>query len=317
MKRPNEIEEIRKIMGTSVAFPPRKDGIYRGVEGIRVEMIDCPKNPYEAIYSIASSTWGDAGSWWDKWRKSPVGGRIKVVLAALSGQTLPQCLEAPSFTFKIQGLSRSAYDQLARTRYSGIGSVGMRDNAHTDGSVRIPYRLWKFKDEIVEWWKKTKDLYEEIITGGKENYQNARCILPMGLCWRFTWTMNYRSLKDMCAQRLCFHEQEDTVATAWLIREEVKRKFPLLAAFLRPICDYAGKCIYHKAYTLSEMFGCLFKECGRNPCGADYEYATFNYACTNVDELERDLKFHIPRPGEWDEIVEKAIESDKKYFGED
>jgi thymidylate synthase ThyX len=307
-----KIDLIRRIMGTLPdEQPERKDEIYIGVKGIRVKLVDYPRNPYRAIYEVVSSTW--KGEWWDKWEKTPVEGRVKVVLAALEGKTLPQCLEAPSFTWKIEGLSRSAYDQLARHRNSGIGSVGMRDNSWLDASLRIPSDLLPWKDKVESWWKQTKDLYEEIVKSGQSNWQSARFILPMGTCWMFTWTMNYRAFKEVCSQRLAFHEQFDTCATVWLMREELKKRFPLLAAYCRPVCDWARKCIYCDVYSLSIYFGALFKPCGRWP--VKEVYATFpNQAAANPEEIERDLGIKIPKPDEWNKIVEEALKQDMRFF---
>jgi len=276
-----------------------------------VKLVDYTRNPYRAIFDVVTSTW--KGEWWDKWENTPTDGRIKVVLAALEHKTLPQCLEAPSFTFKIEGLSRSAYDQLARHRFSAIGSVGFRDNAWTDASLRIPSDLLRWKDEIEKWWRKTKDLYQKITGSGQSSWQSARFILPMGTCWMFSWTMNFRSLQEICAKRLQACEQVDTVASVILMREEIKKKFPLLAAFLRPGCDWSRKCTYCDVYSLSILFGALFKPCGRWPV-KEY-YATFsNLAAADYGEIKAQLGVKLPEPFEWDEEVEKALEKDRRFF---
>jgi len=314
-QRVKDIEALRKAMGTLPEHqPPREDKIYYGLKHLRVELVDYPKNPYRAIYEIVTSTWSGRRKWWKRWENATVDGRIKVVLAALQRQTLPQCLEAGTFTFKIQGITRSAFDQLARHRHAGIGSVGSRDNNHLDAALVLPKAMKKYHNDIVWWWKQTKDLYQKMVLDGKENWQTARSVLPMSMEWRFTWCLNYRGLQDMCSQRLAFCEQWDTVGAAWTMRHEVEKKFPLLAAFLRPRCDWAKRCVYSQNYSLSELFGCLFAPCGRWPKPKDYIYATFNEACTEIEELEEDLGFHIPRPNEWDKIVEEAIEKDRKYF---
>jgi len=315
------IRNLRRIMGTlPEEQPKRTDEIYVGVENIKVELVDYPKNPYKAIYEIVTSTWGGRDRWFHRWKDAPVEGRIKVVLAALEGKTLPQCLEAPSFTFKIQGLSRSAYDQLARHRYSGIGSVGMRDNNWRDAALRIPSDLLRWKSEIAEWWKKTKDLYDKIVSSGQASWQSARAILPMGTCWRFTWTMNYRALQGILAQRMAFCEQYDTVYTAWAMWAELRKKFPLLAVYCRPRCDIIKKCYYSDIYSLSILFGALFKPCGRWP--VKKYWATFpNLAAADPDEIDRELRknygFGVPSPNEWDKLKEEALQKDRKFFEEE
>lgn len=315
-----EIEELRKTMGTHPETQPRRsDEIFIGVEKIKVELIDYPRNPYKAIYHIVTSTWGGRNKWWNKWENTSVEGRIMAVQAALSGKTLQQALEAPSFTFKIDGLSRSAFDQLARHRFTAIGSVGMRDNNWLDAALRIPSPMKKYYDEIRNWWIKTKDLYQKLVEEGQASWQNARFILPMGVCWRFTWTMNYRALKDdVLSRRLMFCEQFDTVATAWLIWNELYKKFPLLAVYCQPLCDRLQRCIYHDLYSLSAAFGCLFKPCGRWPPQGPEIYATFpNEAAADIEEIRSQLKIKIPEPNEWNELIEKALELDRKYFEED
>jgi len=315
-----KLYEIRAAMETTPsAFPKRQDDIYIGVENIKVELVDYPRNPYKAIYEVVTSTWGSREGWWHRWRNAPVEGRIMAVRQALEGNTLQQCLESISFTFKIQGLSRSAFDQLARHRLTSIGSVGMRDNNWVDAALRVPYPIAQDKKlmrKIKKWWKLTKDLYSEMVNQGRQSWQNARFILPMGTCWRFTWSMNYRALKDLLAKRLMACEQWDTVATAWLIRKAVEEKFPLLAAYLRPACDYAKKCVYHRLYSLSQAFGCLFKPCGRWPPGEEI-IATFpNEAAADYKIIEKQLNIKIPEPDEWDKIVNEALIKDRRFFEE-
>jgi thymidylate synthase ThyX len=318
-----DIDKMREAMGTAPeAQPKRSDDVFYGVQGIIVELVDYPRNPYKAIYEMVTATWGGRDRWRKRWNNATVDGRIQAVIAALRGETLPQCLEAGTFTFRISGLSRSSFDQLARTRQSAIGSVGMRDNNWLDAALRLPSDLAKHDtieeiqlfDNIKKWWKGTKDLYEQIVQHGQHSWQSARSILPMGTCWRFVWSLNYRALKDMLAKRLMFCEQYDTVATAWLIRQQVEFQFPLLAAYLRPACDFAKTCVYHKTYALSQVFGCLFAPCSRWPPGEEI-YATFkNESASNPDEIMRDLNVLIYKPSEWDGIVERAKRNERTFF---
>jgi len=159
-KRLKDIEILRKAMGTlPESQPPREDKVYFGLRHLKVQLVDSPGNPYRAIYEIVTSTWGGRKGWWKRWDNATEDGRIQVVLAALQRQTLPQALEAGTFTFKIQGITRSAFDQLARHRHAGIGSVGSRDNNHLDAAIVLPRVMEKYAEEVKKWWKNTKDLY--------------------------------------------------------------------------------------------------------------------------------------------------------------
>jgi hypothetical protein len=100
------------------------------------------------------------------------------------------------------------------------------------------------------------------------------------------------ALRGFMAKRLKFCEQEDTVATAWLMRERVLEKFPLLGEQFMPGCDVKGKCDYHEAESMSEAFGCLFRGCGRHT--DPYPYATFNESCSDEVTIAKQSGIFIP-----------------------
>lgn len=316
-------------MGTLPEQNPKLETKFiRGVEGIKVELIDYNKNPYKAMYVMATTCWGSKVN---KWSATKPEHRFMVVKAVLEGQALPLALEAPNFTFVVEGPSRAAFDQLARTRIGAVFSAkGMRDNNWSDCDIRIPTSMWPGKSEpsdspkavlfqqIKLAMEHVKGTYSDIVNVGKGSWQAARTVLPMYVTYGWTANYNYMSLKGVCANRSKFCEMEDVVATSWLMQKAVANKFPLLASYLRPGCDYAGKCQYHKSYTLSELFGCLFKECGRNACTDSDGYAEFNETCTNYKDLEEQLGIHITRPDEWPnyQSLQDLSWSDRELFQE-
>lgn len=307
MERVTEIEKLRKLMGTHPSDQPKKrTDFIEGCSEVEVELISdaFPVNPYRMIFEAAVATWGD-DHYFSKWEKTSVQHRIMVVTAALEGKTLPIALEVPKFAWIVRYTSRSAYDQVARLRIGGsVMSSGTRDNNKLDASFILPNafleggKLNKYRDRIEKHVLEFKDLYEEIIKEGQGSWQAARCITPMGIHHPYKLTLNYLALRGQCARRLKFCEQEDTVATFWALRQTILETFPLLGIYLRPGCDYAKRCQYSEAYSLSEMFGCLFAPCGRNKYSGDYTYATFNEACTDRETLQKQLGFKIPKVNE-------------------
>jgi hypothetical protein len=111
---------------------------------------------------------------------------------------------------------------------------------------------------------------------------------------------------------------------AWLLRDRLLKwdAFPLLGMYLRPGCDFSRACGYHKAHTMSEAFGCLFKSCGRNPVKSapgkpdlDYEVADFNESCSDRATISSQLGIKIPEAGE-DRPEEYVLSSrDRFLFG--
>ena len=337
--------KLREVMGTlPTQTVELKTEFKRGVEGITVELIDQPVNPYKAMYVLATSCWG---SKINKWEETLPEHRFLVVKAVLERAALPLALEAASFTFAVEGPSRAAFDQLARTRIGAVFSAkGMRDNNWKDAAIRIPTSLWPTSEEfnfmdavkdganmnikksleigskvarfetIKDSMIKVKQTYADIVDTGTSSWQAARTVLPLYVVYGYSVCYNYAALLNVCANRMKFCEMEDTAAVAWLMQKEIAKKFPLLGSHLRPGCDKTKSCQYHKSYSLSEMFGCLFKECGRNVCKDSNGYAEFNETCTNYRDLEDQLDIHITRPNEWPvfDSFDDLHSTDQVYF---
>jgi hypothetical protein len=297
------------------------------------------------MYVMATSCWG---SRIDKWSETSPEYRFQVVKAVLERKALPLALEVPQFTFAVEGPSRAAFDQLARTRIGATFSAkGMRDNNWKDCSIRIPTSLWPTEEEFkiadslsyanpedfTEAEKKVlakvanfhkvkrsmleaKATYASIVDSGKASWQAARTVLPLYVVYGYSVTYNFASLLGVCGNRMKFCEMEDTCAVAWLTRNVVFEKFPLLGSYLRPGCDWGKKCQYHKSYSMSEMFGCLFSECGRNPCQESDKYAEFNETCTDPKVLEEQLGIEIYGPEGWPAFdnFESLSDSDRYKF---
>jgi len=324
-----EINNLRAAMGTLPSQAPEKSTeIVRGVSKLNVEMYDFPINPYRTICESVLATWGD-DAYETKWNKLTPQNRFKVVLACLMGKTLPTVLEGISFSFIVRNLPRHSFDQHARARIgSTFYSIGSRDNNKLDSKIILYTRLYDkcfdkkgkqtdFGEIFIKHMKCMKDIYGKIIKD-KGSWQIARAILPMSYHHSYKFSQNLLALQGQCKRRLSFCEEEFIVALHWMIREKIKEKYPLIANFLRPACDYAGKCLYSQSYSLSNVFGCLFASCGRNKSGTDY--ATFNESCSSIKEIEKQLNIKIPRPKEWinytGDDYDKLDKLDKQLFEE-
>lgn len=317
-----EIRELRDLLGTAPSHrPPLETRFFRGVEGIQVDLLDGPRNPYKAMYCMAISTWG-SGTWSSelealprtavehRWEEATPEARFRVVNTVLARQALPLALEAPKFTFAVENLSRWSFDQIVRARLGFVAaSLGTRDNCHLDMAFRMheaTFRDPARRRSFVELACEAKARYASVVDVGKGSWQEARTFFPISVVHRFVCAVNYASVANLCARRCTFSEAEDTVAVAWLLRERLRDErdgYPLLARWLRPRCDFSGACGYHRAHTFSEAFGCLFRSCGRNPVRSapgnptiDYDYADFNESCSDAWTIARQLGIEIPGP---------------------
>ena len=294
----SSVWELRDWIGTRPSEDVKLETkFYRGVEDIFVDLVDYPANPYKAIFTIATATWGNV---WRtrKWQETSPEARLYVVQAVLNRKSLPNAMESPSFTFEIAGPSRSSFDQIARARIGAVfGSMGWRDNCHSDIGFRVPEHVWRDQVEL-ERFKEScltaKYWYNSYLQTSQANWQDARAALPISALHRWSMAINYMALGNFMTKRLQFNEQADTVATAWLMRERVKEMFPLLASYLRPASDLARRCVEHVGDEMAQAFGCLFRCSGRWPCDLADETYTFNTSCTDRETLMNQSGLYIP-----------------------
>lgn len=296
------IWEFRQWLGTKPSDTVVEETkFYRGVEGIKVSLVDWPTNPYKAMFTMATSTWGNV---WkvNKWADASPEARLYVILAILNRKSLPNAMEAPSFTFEIAGPSRSSFDQIARARVGAVfSSMGWRDNNHADIGFRVPEYIWRnfkqlenFKNQCLA----IKRWYVDYLKTEQANWQDARAIIPISAVHRWSMAMNFMALTGFMSQRLMFSEQADTVATAWLMRQRIKEQFPLLGQYLRPASDWVRKCVEHVGDEMAQAFGCLFRCSGRWPCEIASDKYTFNTACSDRNTMMIQTGIHIPEGNE-------------------
>lgn len=329
----SEIEQMRKAMGTLPSQHPKKSYNYSDdITSIVVNIIDHTRNPYKVICAAVSATWGDdeTGST-GKWNQLSPQNRFRLVLSHLTGQTLPQASEGINFQFEVNGLSRHDFDQHARARV-GIHfmSIGTRDNNKLDSRFlfydEIIQRMNKdenYKNQVENWIKITKDLYEETIKHSESSWQTGRAFLPQSVNHSYVFGCNLIALKGQMSRRLLACEQEGIVTLHWKIHSLIKEKFPLIANYMRPACDNAKRCVYMEgAEGLTKYFSNLYDGCGRWEIKNkdNSEYKEFNHSCTDYNRL-KDLGIPVVDKDEWvrytEEDYDKLSDIDKKMFEED
>ena len=321
---------MREAMGTLPSQSPEKSYDYSDdISSIYVKMTDWPRNPYEVLVRAVTATWGDdATGSTQKWEKLTPENRYRVALSTLTGNTLPQAQEGLQFQFEVNGLSRADFDQHARARIGAhFMSIGTRDNNKLDARFLLYDDITEqmkvdpaYKEKVESWIKLSKDLYEETINQSESSWQTGRSFLPQSINHSYVFGMNYIALKGQMGRRLMACEQEGIVALHWKIRKELEDHFPLLASFLRPVCDKARKCVYMEGPEgMTKYFSNLFDGCGRweikNKENA--EYKEFNRSCSDYNRL-RELDIPVLDPHEFvnygPDDFDKLDEKDKQWF---
>ena len=170
-------------------------------------------------------------------------------------------LEHVSFTFAIDGISRSCSHQLVRHR---IASYSQRSQRYCDcvdnftyvtpiavnysGKVKEQYdnAMKMIAESYKEVWSGLINLYSEqgmkLKDAEKKANENARYILPNACTTSIVVTMNVRSLLNFFKERCCNRAQWEIRDVANAMLKQCKETAPLLFQKAGPDCAVHGKC---------------------------------------------------------------------------
>lgn len=154
-------------------------------------------------------------------------------------------LEHISFSFAVEGLSRSATHQLVRHRIASYSQQSQRYVKFTEGfSFVIPPSI-KRNPEVLE-------KYQQVMNQINEAYQfcldqgiageDARYLLPNGCDTNIVVTMNARALHNFFELRCCTRAQWEIRNVAWAMLNLVKDAYPVIFENAGPACEVKGYC---------------------------------------------------------------------------
>jgi len=326
-----EREEKEIIKEIQKAFEEEKEPrvkFFDSISKLKVEMIGYSHpNPYKIMLEVATCTFGDYDNI-TKWDKLSPKARFRLVKGVLDKRAMPLALEHIKFNFIISGISRCAFDEIVRARIGvSYGSKGWKGNFLNNIGFNIPSPLLrekykKLKEKVEKHIRSMNKLYTEMQKAGVPHWA-CRFVMPMGCTYRFMMSLDYLALQQFCARRMNQTEQEDVVATAWLMRERVKEKFPLLANYLRPGEDWMNRDSTIMANSYADERGWVEHRPGvRHPVNLKEFKKKYKILhdepCTHTEILEKYLKIKIPRPNEWKNYTWETLdEKDRKLFEED
>ena len=164
------------------------------------------------------------------------------------------CIEHASFTFGIEGVSRSLLAQLTRHRLASFSVQSQRyvGKVSHDGETFdyiIPPSIQKKKNEDVKRFQdqmsQMQEWYNQWVDAlggeGEHSFEDARFVLPNAAGTRIIMTMNARELHHFFSMRCCNRAQWEIRAMAWTMLEQVNRAAPHLFVGVGPGC-LRGSC---------------------------------------------------------------------------
>jgi len=161
-------------------------------------------------------------------------------------------IEHASFTFGIEGVSRTLLAQITRHRIASFSVQSQRyvalggDDAGFDYIVP-PAIAALGEEELAEYHRQMELMdkwYQEWrvkLGGGKASNEDARFVLPNAAATRIVMTMNARELIHFLSLRCCNRAQWEIREVAWKMLELAYEATPSLFSNAGPSC-LSGKC---------------------------------------------------------------------------
>ena len=230
------VENLRKVMGTLPSeTPTKRTKILSLISSVDVTIEDHSKNPYKAMFVTSTSTWGN-NEFEQKWDKTSLEGKLEVIKAVLTHNTLPQAKEMVQFVIRVKGVPRWLFDYHTQTvQFISFMSIGCRDNNKIDADI--------VKDEYCESdnyvFNKLKDLYEKSLDSDGGSWQTARAFLPQSYSHSYHFGQNLLSMvstRGFHASKFFNQIDYKEMLLHYLYKKivrEIEKIFPLIGLYLK------------------------------------------------------------------------------------
>ena len=238
------VENLRIVMGTLPEERPLLKTEFKLLQDeVEVTLEDHMSNPYKSMFVTSTSTWGD-NEFQRKWPITSPEGKLEVVKAVLTHNTLPQAREMVQFIFRVRGVPRWLFDYHSQTPFTSFMSIGCRDNNKSDVDIVTMAELEKKEIKVME---RLKSLYSKALDTDQASWQSARSFLPQSYQHSYHFGQNLLSLVSMrgfnASGGFNLEDNKD-----WALNElykkvvnEVANKFPLIGEYLKVITDDTEK----------------------------------------------------------------------------
>jgi len=233
------VENLRKVMGTLPEEKPQIKTDFRlFAQEVEVTLEDHSANPYKAMVVTSTSTWGD-NNFEQKWPKLSPEGKLEVVKAVLTHNTLPQAREMVQFIFRVRGVPRWLFDYHTQVPFTSFMSIGCRDNNKSDVDV-VTCGPINEKEKNV--FKELKRIYADVLNEDQSSWQSARTFLPQSYQHSYHFGQNLLSLVSMrgfnASGKFKDGIEERSLELLYrVVADAVSQKFPLLGKYLDVIFD--------------------------------------------------------------------------------
>ncbi|HBG21865.1 MAG: FAD-dependent thymidylate synthase [Syntrophaceticus sp.] len=208
---------------------------------MNVELIAYTPDPEAAVAAAARLCYSDCGA--ADLKKGMSREEMTSLLKRLISMGHLSPAEHASFTFAIDGVSRSLSHQLVRHRIASYSQKSQRYVSESNFFYITPPSIAEDPEATA--------VFEQVMGDLQEAYgkladivprEDARYLLPNAVETKLVCTMNARSLYNFFRMRCCCRAQWEIRALAQEMREIVRQIAPDLFALAGPSCETEGIC---------------------------------------------------------------------------
>ncbi len=209
---------------------------------LRVTLLSCTPEPEKACAFAARLCYASAD--FDELREKVNTQDQSAFLRGVVGMGHLSVLEHASFTFEIEGVSRSLLAQLTRHRIASFSVRSQRYVSLANGfDYIIPPRIKDLgEDAMREFGAQMEQMHEWYVTwqerlgSGESANEDARFVLPNACETALTMTMNARELLHFFSLRCCQRAQWEIRALATEMLRLCKTQAPVIFEKAGPEC---------------------------------------------------------------------------------
>lgn len=208
---------------------------------MRVDLISWTPDPDRTVAAAARLCYSPTHA--ADIKKELTQSKIESLLNNIASMGHFSTFEHASFTFAIDGVSRSLTHQLVRHRIASYSQQSQRYVSEEAFEYIMPPSIANNPQAVAEY----KELMERIkVTYGEllqvVPKEDARYVLPNACETKIVCTFNARSLLNFFSHRCCIRAQWEIRELANRMLEEVRKVAPCLFAKAGPPCEVQGIC---------------------------------------------------------------------------
>lgn len=276
VRRPRASVPVRMADVAQYERPPMPEAARKGPV---VTLIDAPVDPLGTLAVIGGIYTGQVA----RSKSEVTDEQRRAILDDMQQTVLNGPLECITFTFLVEGVSRSITHQMVRNRFAFFAQESLRFAVAEDWAQEVPLPpslLDRREDDpLVTLYRRSMNQSEDnyaALVGAGMPAEEARGVLPHDITTRLYWTVSLRTLLQEAGKRTCTQAQFPWRAIFAGVAKALRRyraetgststdpadwvddgwQYRSFAELIRPVCYQQGKCGFMAKFDR----GCTIRE---------------------------------------------------------